>query len=104
MSDKQELTTGSKVEISQAVAKQASKEDLYYALINQEEQYSLWPDYKAIPDGWKAKFGPMPKDECMAYVNKVWTDMRPLSLRIQMAQLQSENEVSKTSAIGNDQT
>jgi MbtH protein len=61
--------------------------DLYFALINQEEQYSLWPDYKAIPNGWNAKFGPASKEECLAYVEKMWTDMRPLSLRTQMAQI-----------------
>lgn len=64
------------------------KEDLYFALINHEEQYSLWPEYKKIPLGWKVVFGPMKKEECMNYIDKVWTDMRPLSLRKQMTESQ----------------
>ncbi len=80
-------------------AQDEKPQDLFYALINQEEQYSLWPDYKAIPEGWKAKCGPAPKEECLAYVEKMWTDMRPLSLRRQMAELEQKNKLKDKSAI-----
>jgi len=63
-------------------------EEMYLVLINHEEQYSLWPSYKPIPDGWKAVGGERTKSECLAYVDEVWTDMRPLSLRKQMEELQ----------------
>lgn len=54
----------------------------YRVLVNDEEQYSLWPATKAIPAGWRA-IGPSaaPKAECLAYIEQVWTDLRPLSLR-----------------------
>lgn len=56
----------------------------YLVLVNDEEQYSLWPEEKSIPAGWNATqvFGS--KAECVAYVDSVWTDMRPLSLRRRM--------------------
>ena len=60
-------------------------EALHEALINDEEQYSLWPAEKAIPAGWRKAGKLGSKEECLAFINEVWTDMRPLSLRKQMA-------------------
>lgn len=58
------------------------REDMTYkVLVNHEEQYSLWPDYKAVPAGWREAGKSGPKAECLAYIEEVWTDMRPLSLR-----------------------
>ncbi|MCD5987220.1 MULTISPECIES: MbtH family protein [Pseudomonas] len=57
---------------------------LYKVLINQQEQYSLWPDYKAVPAGWREAGKQGSKADCLAYVEQVWTDMRPLSLRQKM--------------------
>jgi MbtH protein len=56
----------------------------YIVVVNHEEQYSIWLDYKEIPAGWRAVGKTGPKAECLAYINEVWTDMRPLSLRKQM--------------------
>ncbi|MEO3776716.1 MbtH family NRPS accessory protein [Micromonospora sp. B11E3] len=53
-------------------------------LVNHEEQYSLWPDFLDVPAGWKDTGVSGTKDECLAYVKEVWTDMRPLSLRKKM--------------------
>ena len=57
----------------------------YIVLINDEEQYSLWPKGKDIPRGWRAVGKEGTRTECSQYVDEVWTDMRPLSLRKQMA-------------------
>ena len=57
---------------------------VYKVVINHEEQYSIWPDYKEIPGGWRAIGKSGLKSECLAYIKEVWTDMRPLSLRKQM--------------------
>lgn len=54
---------------------------IYRVVINHEEQYSIWPEWKEIPAGWSAVGPTGKKDECLAYVKEVWTDMRPLSLR-----------------------
>lgn len=50
-------------------------------LVNDEEQHSLWPSDKPIPEGWRRDGVEGTKDECMAHIDRVWTDMRPLSLR-----------------------
>ncbi len=57
---------------------------VYKVLVNHEEQYSIWPDYKEMPLGWKAVGKSGLKSECLSYIKEVWTDMRPLSLRQQM--------------------
>ncbi|MBB4819389.1 MbtH family protein [Pseudomonas sp. TUM22785] len=59
---------------------------IFQVVINHEEQYSIWPDYKAIPAGWRAAGKSGLKQECLAYIEEHWTDMRPLSLRKQMEQ------------------
>jgi len=53
----------------------------YVVLVNHEEQYSLWLADRQVPLGWSKVSGPGSKADCLAYVNEVWTDMRPLSLR-----------------------
>lgn len=66
---------------------------IYIVVVNHEEQYSIWPDYKELPAGWRSVGMTGPKAECLAYINEVWTDMRPLSLRKSMdesAQAQSD--------------
>jgi MbtH protein len=57
---------------------------VYKVVINHEEQYSIWPADLETPAGWREAGKSGPKDECLAYINEVWTDMRPLSLRKQM--------------------
>jgi MbtH protein len=57
---------------------------VYNVVVNHEEQYSIWPEYKDIPLGWRAVGKPGLKAECLAYIKEVWTDMRPLSLRKKM--------------------
>jgi MbtH protein len=59
-------------------------EPQFVVVLNDEEQYSIWPEGRAIPAGWRAADCQGPKDACLAYITTVWTDMRPLSLRRQM--------------------
>ncbi|MBF8746603.1 MbtH family protein [Pseudomonas putida] len=59
---------------------------VFKVLINHEEQYSLWPAYKTVPQGWRETGTQGQKAECLAYIEQVWTDMRPLSLRQKMEQ------------------
>jgi MbtH protein len=53
----------------------------YQVLRNDEDQYSLWLADLDIPDGWHAVGMQGTKQECSDYVDEVWTDMRPRSLR-----------------------
>ncbi len=56
---------------------------LYRVVINHEEQYSLWPADRENPSGWRDAGKTGLKAECLAYIEAVWTDMRPLSVRRQ---------------------
>jgi MbtH protein len=53
----------------------------YKVVVNHEEQYSIWPVDKDNPLGWKDAGKSGTKEECLAHIKEVWTDMRPLSIR-----------------------
>nr|WP_306661470.1 MbtH family protein [Mangrovihabitans endophyticus] len=53
----------------------------YLVLANSQEQYSLWPARLPVPDGWRTVHGVDTRAACLAYVEEVWTDMRPAGLR-----------------------
>ena len=57
---------------------------LYKVVVNHEEQYSIWPSDRACPLGWNDVGKSGPKADCLAHIEQVWTDMRPLSLRKRM--------------------
>jgi MbtH protein len=61
-------------------------DDRYVAVVNHEEQYSVWPEHLPIPDGWRPAGRHGTKEECLDFIEEVWTDMRPLSLRMAMEQ------------------
>lgn len=71
---------------------QDDREDttIYEVVVNHEEQYSIWPTEREMPLGWKAVGKSGLKQDCLDYIETVWTDMRPLSLRRQMAALAAE--------------
>jgi MbtH protein len=58
----------------------------YKVVVNHEEQYSIWLADREIPPGWRDAGKTGTKDECLAHIKEVWTDMRPLSLRQKMEQ------------------
>ncbi len=60
---------------------------IYKVVINHEEQYSIWPIERDNPLGWKEVAKTGSKIECLAYIEEVWTDMRPLSLRRKMEEV-----------------
>lgn len=57
---------------------------IYTVVVNYEEQYSIWPAARELPLGWREVGKRGSKQECLAYIKEVWTDMRPLSLRKKM--------------------
>ena len=69
--------------------REESDPTIYKVVVNHEEQYSIWPAHRENPLGWKDAGKTGPKQECLAYIKEVWTDMRPLSLRKKMAESQS---------------
>ena len=67
------------------MSEQNENEQLFVVVLNHEEQYSIWPTDREIPAGWIAEGTKGSKSECLAPIEDVWTDMRPLSLRRAMA-------------------
>ncbi len=57
---------------------------IYKVVLNDEQQYSIWPADMPNALGWYDEGVKGPKAECLAHIDKVWTDMRPLSLRQKM--------------------
>ena len=70
----------------------------YRVVVNHEEQYSLWLEYKDIPNGWRDAGKVGSREECMAYVDEVWTDMRPLSLRKHMEEQEAARKAAAEAA------
>jgi MbtH protein len=54
---------------------------IYKVVINAEGQYSIWPADRQNAAGWSDAGKSGTKDECLAFIKEVWTDMRPRSLR-----------------------
>jgi MbtH protein len=76
------------------------KEDLtvYDVVVNHEEQYSIWPADKELPLGWMKVGFKGKKEACLAHIKEVWTDMRPLSLRKKMEEIEREKSKSENAA------
>jgi MbtH protein len=67
--------------VSEESRPQGWSADRYQVVVNDEEQYSIWPADREVPVGWRAKGMMGPKDECLAYIESVWADITPLSVR-----------------------
>jgi MbtH protein len=61
-----------------------NENDSYLVVVNDEEQYSIWREGRALPAGWRAEGTQGTRDDCLAHIDKTWTDMRPMSLRQRM--------------------
>jgi MbtH protein len=63
---------------------------IYKVVINHEEQYSIWPEDRENPLGWNDVGKSGSKKDCLDYIEEVWTDMRPLSLRKKMEEMEKQ--------------
>lgn len=72
---------------------------VYKVVINHEEQYSIWPVDRENALGWFDVGKSGAKQECLDYIEEVWTDMRPLSLRKKM-----EEDAKRAAAEAGGQT
>ncbi|MCB0429965.1 MAG: MbtH family NRPS accessory protein [Flavobacteriales bacterium] len=63
----------------------------YQVVVNAEEQYNIWPADREVPLGWNAAGKQGTKQECLDYIEEVWTDMRPLSLRKKMEEMAKDH-------------
>lgn len=58
-----------------------SSTELFHVVRNAEEQYSIWPAWRELPLGWELCGEAATKESCLDWIEKNWTDMRPLSVR-----------------------
>ncbi|WP_019871817.1 MbtH family protein [Salinispora oceanensis] len=56
-------------------------DEQFKVVLNDEEQYSIWPATRPAPPGWREEGTRGPKQTCLDRIETLWTDMRPLSLR-----------------------
>ena len=73
---------------------------IYKVVVNHEEQYSIWFADRENALGWKDVGKVGPKKECLEYIETVWTDMRPLSLRKHMEQFEKKKSEAADTATG----
>jgi MbtH protein len=71
---------------------------IYVVLINDEGQYSLWPEFIDVPAGWTTVHQPASRQTCLDYINQNWTDMRPRSLINMMNASSASNRKSQPSS------
>jgi MbtH protein len=57
---------------------------VFKVVVNDEEQYSIWPEDRENAPGWRDEGTTGTREECLEHIRAVWTDMRPLSLRHEM--------------------
>ena len=72
------------------MAEEQDDKQTYQVVVNDEEQYSIWPADRDLPAGWRADGTEGTRADCLAHIGEVWTDMRPLSLRRRMAEAAAE--------------
>jgi MbtH protein len=75
-----------------------SEDTVFRVVVNHEEQYSIWPDYLEIPNGWREVGKAGKKQDCLEYIKEHWTDMRPLSLRKHMEAQQAKGAEPPTTS------
>jgi MbtH protein len=51
----------------------------YHVLKNARGQFSLWPEAIRVPSGWSTAYGPAGRADCLDFVERTWTDLRPAS-------------------------
>jgi MbtH protein len=58
-----------------------SAQDLYAVVVNDELQYSIWRTDQELPRGWRNAEFEGTRAQCLSHIDRLWTDMRPLSVR-----------------------
>lgn len=60
------------------------REEVFTVVMNHEGQQSIWPSGRVLPAGWTETGVRGDREECLAHIERTWTDLRPLSLRRRM--------------------
>jgi uncharacterized protein YbdZ (MbtH family) len=65
---------------------------MFVVLVNDERQYCLWPESRAVPAGWQVVGQRGSRENCLKWIDEHWVDMRPLSL---IRHMESKREALK---------
>jgi uncharacterized protein YbdZ (MbtH family) len=58
----------------------------FLVVVNDEDQHSLWPNFADVPVGWRVVYGGATRAQCLDFIERNWTDIRPKSLRDRLLQ------------------
>ena len=64
----------------------------YKVVVNDEEQYSIWPAGRDNAPGWRDTGVAGDEPHCLAHIEQIWQDMRPRSVRERAARTEGNNE------------
>lgn len=84
-------SAGNKSDETKAPSQQATEaQEIFDVVMDVEDRYSVWPSLEEVPKLWRKEgfFGP--KKDCLEYIQRVWIDMRPKSLKEEMAKWEPE--------------
>ena len=51
---------------------------IYIAVVNHEEQYSIWPADRELALGWREAGMSGTRAEVLAWIEQAWTDTQPM--------------------------
>lgn len=55
--------------------------EVFEVVVNDEDQYSIWPGSRPLPEGWRRAGFQGARQACLDHIESVWTDITPKSLR-----------------------
>lgn len=63
-----------------------NEEGTFFALVNDQGQYSLWPTFAAVPSGWSVALGNsdegepvgVSRSDALACIEQRWTTLQPV--------------------------
>lgn len=73
---------------------------IYRVVVNHEEQYSIWAADRKNAPGWKDVGKSGTKEQCLSYIKKVWTDMRPRFLQSFAGRKTGERHIDASASHG----
>ncbi|MFI1972215.1 MbtH family protein [Streptomyces cinnamoneus] len=62
---------------------------VYQVVVNHEEQHSIWDSEMEVPAGWTPVGVSGSRAKCLAYIDRTWTDITPLSVRVKYSRASS---------------
>ena len=53
----------------------------FIAAVNDEGQYAMWRADRSLPPGWRQQSAALAEEDCLAFIDSAWRDIRPASLQ-----------------------